>query len=83
MGWVVSVPETRHFKGARTGQPVEVHLHADGTLDEVVTGGVHLEQMDEDKFWCSFDGIHVWFTAVDGKLQVEWLNGEECEEVGG
>ena len=33
---------------------VEVRLNEDGTIDEVVADGFHLEQMDDDRYWLNF-----------------------------
>lgn len=33
---------------------VEVRLNPDGTIDEVVADGFHLEQMDSDRYWLNF-----------------------------
>lgn len=49
---------------------VEVRYHEDpdddpvsATIDEICTTQVHLEQMDDDSYWMSVCGVHVWFTA--------------------
>lgn len=33
------------------------------TVDEIVTAGLHLEMMDEDRCWMNVNGLHVWFVA--------------------
>ncbi len=33
---------------------VEVRLNEDGTIDEVVADGFHLEQMDDGQYWLNF-----------------------------
>lgn len=45
---------------------VKVRLNRDGTIDEVIAEGFHLEQMDDDQYWLCFkvgdDEQHIMLT---------------------
>lgn len=47
-------PDWALGKHADTCEGVEVRLNDDGTIDEVVAAGFHLEQMDDDRYWLNF-----------------------------
>ena len=53
----------------------EIRLNDDGTLDEVVAPGFHLEQMDFNHWWLEveIDGraVSVWLTAK-GKITASY-----------
>ena len=43
------------------GEPVQIGLNEDGTLDEVIgRGQFHLEQMDDGHWWMLLGNTHVW-----------------------
>ena len=45
------------------GREVEVRPYADGTVDEIVTDEIHLEQMDRNAYWMRINGVSFNFYA--------------------
>lgn len=59
---------------------VAIQMNDDGTIDEVLTEELHIEQMDDDHYWMNLGDIHFAFTIPDKKkkrvveLRISWAD---------